>query len=55
MQIAWSKPLFAWEALEDSPSLHTIRELLRVIPDGSLFLSLRGRGRCASICLTSFR
>jgi len=48
MQIAWSKPLFAWEALEDSPSLHTIRELLRVIPDGPLLRALReyrGGGR----------
>jgi len=48
MQIAWSKPLFAWEALEDSPSLHTVRELLRVIPDGPLLKALqeyRGGGR----------
>jgi hypothetical protein len=48
MQIAWSKPLFAWEALEDSPSLHTVRELLRVIRDGPLLKALReyrGGGR----------
>jgi hypothetical protein len=48
MQIAWSKPLFAWEALEDSPSLQTVRELLAVIPDGPLLEALRqnrGRGR----------
>jgi hypothetical protein len=48
MQIAWSKPLFAWEELEDSPSLATIRELLAVIPDGPLMEALRryrGRGR----------
>jgi hypothetical protein len=46
MQIAWSKPLFAWEALEDSPSLDTVRELLAVLPDGRLLNALRGnRGR----------
>jgi hypothetical protein len=48
MQIAWSKPLFAWEALEDSPSLATIRELLAAIPDAPLLEALRqyrGRGR----------
>jgi hypothetical protein len=46
MQIAWSKPLFAWEELEDSPSLMTVRELLAVIPDGPLLEALRGyRGR----------
>jgi hypothetical protein len=48
MQIAWSKPLFAWEEMEDSPSLATIRELLAVIPDGPLLAALResrGRGR----------
>lgn len=48
MQIAWSKPLFAWEALEDCPSLHTIKELLSVIPDQKLLEALnayRDRGR----------
>ena len=48
MKIAWSKPLFAWEELEDSPSLETIRELLAVLPDGQLLTALReyrGRGR----------
>jgi hypothetical protein len=48
MQIAWSKPLFAWEELEDNPSLATLRELLGVLPDGPLLEALqqaRGRGR----------
>jgi len=44
MQIAWSKPLFAWEQLEDCPSLHTLRELLAVIPDGPLLF--RGFKHC---------
>jgi hypothetical protein len=46
--IAVTKPLFAWDALEDSPSLSTIRRFLRVLPDGRLLRSLdqaRGRGR----------
>lgn len=40
--------MFAWEALEDSPSLRTIREFLAVVPDAALLESLgrwRGRGR----------
>jgi len=41
MRIGWSKPLFAWEEIEDSPSLHTVRELLRVIPDAPLLDALR--------------
>lgn len=48
MRIALSKPLFAWDCLEDSPSLKTIRELLAAIPDGKLLDSLRaarGKGR----------
>jgi hypothetical protein len=48
MQIAWTKPLFAWEELEDNPSLQTVKELLIVIPDGPLLEALqqgRGRGR----------
>jgi hypothetical protein len=43
-----AKPLFAWECLEDSPSLNTIKELLAALPDGKLLDSLRtarGRGR----------
>jgi len=43
-----AKPLFAWDALEDSPSLQSIRVALESIPDGALLLSLRearGKGR----------
>ena len=48
MRIAATQPLFAWDALEDSPSLSTIRRFLRSLPDGKLLASLRrwrGRGR----------
>lgn len=48
MRIALAKPLFAWDCLEDSPSLKTIRDLLAAIPDGRLLASLRdarGKGR----------
>ena len=40
--------LFAWETLEDGPTIRTIRKLLEVIPDERLLASLakgRGRGR----------
>ena len=48
MKIAITKPLFAWDALEDSPSLKSIRLLLEAIPDHALLESLRdarGKGR----------
>jgi len=48
MRIHTTKPLFAWECLEDSPSLTTITEFLRTIPDSRLLEALdkaRGRGR----------
>jgi len=48
MQIAITKPLFAWDCLEDSPSLKTIKEILHGLPDGRLLAGLtghRGRGR----------
>lgn len=48
MIISHTKPLFAWDCLEDSPSLKTIRELLATLPDGALLESLRsarGKGR----------
>jgi Transposase DDE domain/Transposase domain (DUF772) len=48
MHIAQSKPLFAWDCLEDNPSLKTIRDLLAAIPDASLLDALRtarGKGR----------
>src|SRR3954463_3546458 len=43
-----AKPLFAWDCLEDSPSLQTIKDLLAALPDGKLLDSLRrarGKGR----------
>jgi hypothetical protein len=43
-----AKPLFAWDELEDSPSLQTIKDLLAALPDGKLLDSLRtarGKGR----------
>jgi hypothetical protein len=48
MRIHVTKNLFAWESLEDSPSLKTIRQVLETIPDTKLLASLdeaRGRGR----------
>jgi hypothetical protein len=48
MRIAISKPLFAWDALEDSPSLNSLRTLLQAVPDHALLDSLRaarGKGR----------
>lgn len=41
MRIHVSQPLFAWNELEDSPSLQTIRQLLHTIPDGALLDHLR--------------
>jgi hypothetical protein len=48
MRLHATQPLFAWESLEDSPSLKTIRELLAAIADNPLLDSLRrarGKGR----------
>ena len=48
MVIRETAPLFAWEALQDSPTLATVRDFLRAVPDGRLLESLRrarGRGR----------
>jgi len=48
MHIAMTRPLFAWESLEDSPSLGTIQQLLASIPDAQLLEGLRAyrdRGR----------
>jgi hypothetical protein len=48
MIIHAAKPLFAWDCLEDSLSLRTVRELLAVLPDSKLLQSLRaarGKGR----------
>ena len=48
MYVAMTKPLFAWDCLQDSPSLGTIRQFLRSIHDAKLLEGLRqhrGRGR----------
>jgi hypothetical protein len=48
MHIAATKPLFAWNCLEDSPSLSTIKAFLASVPDARLLEMLRryrGRGR----------
>src|SRR5260221_10112005 len=48
MKIAITKPLFAWDALEDSPCLQSLRVLLEAVPDQALLESLdnaRGKGR----------
>jgi hypothetical protein len=39
MLIVQARPLFAWDGLEDGPSLQTIRELLAALPDGALLES----------------
>lgn len=41
MRIAITKPLFAWDCLDDSPNLKTIRQFLRSVPDAKLLKSLR--------------
>jgi hypothetical protein len=46
MRVAITQSLFAWEALDDSPSLRTIREFLASVPDAELLEALRcGRGK----------
>lgn len=48
MIVQKQKRLFAWDCLEDHPTLVTIKELLETIPDGKLLESLkaaRGKGR----------
>jgi hypothetical protein len=48
MRIAQTRPLFAWDELEDSPSLRTLKRLLESLPDATLLDGLRqmrGRGR----------
>ena len=48
MRIPVTKPLFAWDCLEDSPSLRTVRDFLHALPDAKLLAALRrrrGRGR----------
>jgi hypothetical protein len=48
VQIAVTKPLFAWDCLQDSPSLATIKAFLASVPDARLLKMIRqyrGRGR----------
>jgi DDE family transposase/transposase-like protein DUF772 len=48
MRIAITKPLFAWDCLQDSPSLATVKAFLASVPDARLLDMLRhsrGRGR----------
>jgi hypothetical protein len=48
MHIAVTKRLFAWDCLQDSPSLAAVKEFLASIPDARLLAMLRqyrGRGR----------
>jgi len=48
MRICTTDPLFPWDALEDSPSLKTLRCFLDAVPDGKLLDGLRqarGKGR----------
>jgi hypothetical protein len=48
MLVAITKPLFAWDCLEDNPSLASIRAFLDAVPDAQLLEGLRlhrGRGR----------
>jgi transposase-like protein DUF772 len=48
MLLHTAQPLFPWDALEDSPSLGTIKRVLATIPDQALLDSLRqhrGKGR----------
>jgi hypothetical protein len=35
MRITATQPLFAWAAMEDSPSLETIRRYLEAVPEGA--------------------
>ncbi len=46
MRIDITKPLFAWECLEDSPSLHTVKPFLDILPDVKLLERLRRRRGC---------
>jgi len=48
MHIAMTEPLFAWNCLQDCPSLQTLKQWLAAVPDATLLEGLRqhrGRGR----------
>ncbi len=71
MHILQTQSLFAWEALEDSPSINTPRQLLAVIPDrarghrrneypvsvlwGSVLLTIALRHTSIEACLQKLR
>ena len=38
-----TKPLFAWDELEDSPEVSTIRRTLGLVPDGKLLKGVRAQ------------
>ena len=44
MRITVTQPLFAWAALEDSPSLETVRRCLEAIPDAPCWRDCGRRG-----------
>jgi hypothetical protein len=44
LKIHVTKPLFAWDCLEDSPTLKTIKQLLETLPDAELLASLENAG-----------
>ena len=41
MHILQTQSLFAWEALDDSPSINTLRQLLAVIPNQALLKTVK--------------
>ena len=48
MKIHITKPLFAWDCLETTPVLETVRTFFEALPDGKLLNALhcyRGKGR----------
>jgi hypothetical protein len=48
MHVTTTKPLFAWDCLEDNPKLATVRKFIESVPDAKLLAGLqqhRGRGR----------
>ena len=40
MRISTTKPLFAWDCLEDSPSLRTVKQFLAAVPDAKLLSTM---------------
>ncbi len=42
MRIFATRTLFAWNWLEDSPSLKTLQDLLALLPDGELLEGMGG-------------